>query len=58
MSRLIQITNGVLALPEYGDERFCEDFDEDCAGLDHATCYLGTGAVKIPRAEKPCPYLD
>jgi hypothetical protein len=48
----------VLALPEYGDKRFCEDFDEDCTGLDHAICYLGTGAVKIPRAEKPCPFLD
>lgn len=62
MSRLIQITGSILALPEYGDERFCEDYDEFCMPEhedNHTHCYLGIGLYgPRPRAEKPCPFLD
>ncbi len=61
--RLIQIQNGILALPEYGDPRFCKAYDEDCDGLDHAHCFSGPVFIidkvyaRCP-PENPCPYLD
>ncbi len=66
--RLIQITGGTLALPEFGDARFCESYDEDCDELDHVWCASGCihkkdgklyyAASALLGEAKPCPYLD